>query len=303
MRVIPPLTVTPAMLTTPAVGEPDVAGGEVAWVSGTTYAKDFKVIRTATHRVYQRLVAGAGTTAPESDTANWLDIGPTNRWAMFDLDRNTGTTTASPLTVVVTPGSRVDSLGLVGLIADTVTVKVTVGGVERRSYTVNLLDRMTTGWYGYFFGPFRYRNEAALFDLPPYTNAVITITLTRATGPVTCGGVVMGKSVYLGITLHSPEREGLNFSKIERDSFGTAILQKKRSVPRVTAQVLCKKSAVPTILALIDDLNAVPALWSGLDDQASGYFPALLILGVYKKLSISMDHPNDAIINLELEEV
>ena len=49
--------------------------------------------------------------------------------------------------------------------------------------------------------------------------------------------------------------------------------------------------------------NAVPALWSGLDDQESGYFSALLIVGVYKRFTISMDQPEDALISLELEEV
>lgn len=256
------------------------------------------------HRTYQSVINGnMGNPPALGDTTRWLDIGPTNRWAMFDLLRNTGTTVASPLTVVLTPGQRIDSIGLVGLVADSVVIDVSVSGASVYNKTINLLNRLTVGWYSYFFGAFRYRKEAALFDLPPYTNAVITITITRASGNVTCGGVVIGKNVYLGATLHTAEREGLNFSKIVRDDYGTATLQPKRSVPRTVQNIRCKKAMVPTVLALIDTLNAVPALWSGIDDQASGYFPALLILGVYKKLSINMDQPNDAIISLELEEV
>ncbi len=303
MRVIPPLTIADSMLTSTTVAEPDTTKGEVAWVSGTTYAVGDKRIRTTTHRVYQRLTAGAGTTPPESDTVNWLDVGPTNRWAMFDLLKSTGSQVTSPLTVVLMPGKRIDSLGLVGLVADSVAITVKVSGVTKYAVTVSLLNRLTTGWYRYFFGAFRYREEVAYFDLPPYTNAEITVTLTRASGAVSCGGLVMGVGVYMGKTQHSAEREGLNFSKIERDEFGTATLIQRRSVPRIAVQIRCKKSDVPTILALIDDLNAMPALWSGLDDQDSGYFPALLLLGVYKKLSVNMDQPDDAIITLELEEV
>lgn len=302
MRVLPPYTITDAMLTSSTALEPAV--DETAWVSGATYALGDQVIRTATHKIYSRLVPGAGTTPPESDTTNWTEVGPTNRWAMFDLERNTGTTLGSTLTVVLTPGQRVDALGLVGLVADAVSITVTVSGSPVYTYTASLLNRLTVGWYTYFFGSFRYRNAVALFDLPPYSNAVLTVTLTRATGSIACGGLLIGKGVYIGRTLHDAVREGENFSKVERDDFGTlSTLVPRRTVPKTNQRIRCPKSSVPTVLALIDTLNAVPALWSGLDDQESGYFEPLLILGVYKVLSINMDQPDEAIITLELEEI
>ena len=304
MRVLPPIDITPGMLTSTTASEP--AAGETAWNSGTTYNQGDVVISTTTHRQYISL-QGSNLNKDPTSAANaawWSDNGPTNRWAMFDLERNTGTTMASPLTVVLTPGQRVDALGLVGVVADTVSITVTVSGSPVYSYTANLLNRLTVGWYTYFFGAFRYRSAAALFDIPPYSNPVITVTLTRASGSVTCGGLLIGKGVYMGRTLHDAVREGENFSKIERDDFGTlSTLSPRRTVPRVTTKLRCPKSLVPTILALIDTLNAVPALWSGLDDQDSGYFEPLLLLGVYKVLSIDMDQPEEALITLELEEI
>lgn len=382
MRALPPISITPAMLTSTTCAEPSV--GEVAWSAATAYKGGDRVISTTTHRAYESisskaagvtlatgtglvtwashgLVANtpitfattgalpsgltAGTTYyvladtantfkvattsggspiafsgsqsgahtaivttnlghdPATDDSWWVDVGPTNRWAMFDLLRNTGTTTASPLTVSLTPGQRVDSIGVVGMVADTVSVTVSVAGNTVYTASADLLKRPTSGWYDYFFGAFRYQQEFARFDLPPYTGAVITITLTRANGNVTCGGVVVGSSVYLGRTLHEAESDALNFSKIDRDDFGTATLVPRRSVPRTVQTLRCKKSDVDRILQLRDDLNAVPALWSGLDDQDSGYFSALLIVGVYKRFTITMDQPEDALISLELEEV
>lgn len=288
-------------------------------VSGTTYyvladtANTFKVSATSggSPIAFSGSQSGVQTATvtvnlghdPAADDGWWIDVGPTNRWAMFDLLRNTGTTTASPLTVSLTPGQRVDSIGVVGMVADTVTVTVSVAGATVYTASADLLNRPTSGWYDYFFGAFRYRQEFARFDLPPYTGAVITITLTRANGNVTCGGVVIGSSVYLGRTLHEAESDALNFSKIDRDDFGTATLVPRRSVPRTVQSLRCKKSEVDRILQLRDDLNAAPALWSGLDDQDSGYFSALLIVGVYKRFTITMDQPEDALISLELEEV
>jgi hypothetical protein len=383
MRALPPIPITPAILTSTTCAEP--TAGEAVWAAATSYKGGDRVISTTAHRTYEstasksapvmitigtgvitwpshgllantpitfsttgalptgltigttyyvladtantfKVSATSGGSAvglngtqsgahtalvsvnlghdPATDTAGWwIDVGPTNRWAMFDLLRSTGTTIASPLTVTLTPGQRVDSIGVVGMVADTVTITVTVAGATVYTDSANLLNRPTGGWYDYFFGAFRYRQEFARFDLPPYTNAVITITLTKANGNVTCGGVVLGSSVYLGRTQHDAESDALNFSKIDRDDFGTATLVPRRSVPRTVQTLRCKKTDVDRILQLRDDLNAVPALWSGLDDQDSGYFSALLIVGVYKRFTISMDQPEDALISLELEEV
>lgn len=52
------------------------AAGAVAWVSGTTYAKNALVISQVNSQVYRRRVAGAGTTDPANDSTNWaLPIG------------------------------------------------------------------------------------------------------------------------------------------------------------------------------------------------------------------------------------
>jgi hypothetical protein len=305
VRVIPPLTITDAMLTSSTVAEPDSGAGEAAWNSGTTYAANDRVIRTTTHRIYESKAGGNLNHDPATDTTEtyWLDVGPTNRWAMFDLLRNTGTTDGSPLTVVITPGARIDAIAVVGIEADSISISMTSSAVSVYSYTEDLRTRETLDWYDYFFGEFEQKSAVALFDLPPYTNGVITVTLTRATGDCTCGGVVLGQSVDLGSTIHGAENDALNFSKVERDDFGTATLVQRRTIPKTNQQTRIAKLAVNKALKVRQDLNAMPALWSGLDDATSGYFEPLLILGIYKRFTISMDQPEDALISLELEEV
>lgn len=256
------------------------------------------------HRAYVSQVgSNSGNPPAIDDGTKWLDVGPTNRWAMFDLLRNTGTVAASPLTVVLTPGERVDSLALVGVVADEVTITVEVDGSPVYTVTQSLSRRTTTSWYEYFFGDFLYQGAFAKFDLPPYTNGEITVTLTRATGNVTCGGLLIGRSVYLGQTEQPAEDDALNFSVISRDDYGSSVLVPRRSVPKTNQRVLCDKAAVNKARTLRDQLNAKPALWSGLDDSGDDYFEAVLILGIYKRFTISLDYPDHAIINLELEEV
>ena len=51
-----------------------LAAGAVAWVSGTAYPVGAARFSLANLRTYRRLVAGAGTTDPASDAANWLPV-------------------------------------------------------------------------------------------------------------------------------------------------------------------------------------------------------------------------------------
>ena len=256
------------------------------------------------HRKYESQV-GSNTGNPPAidDGSKWLDVGPTNRWAMFDLLRNTATIVASPLTVVITPGQRIDAIGLVGLVADSVTVSVSVSGSPVYSVTRNLSTRNVASWRDYFFEPFSTAPSLALFDLPPYTNGVITVTLTRSTGMVSCGGLLVGTSVYLGQTQYDAVSDALNFSRIERNFAGEASLTPRRTVPKVIARVMTPKGIVNKVREVRTDLNAVPALWSGLDDADHPYFEAVLILGIYKQFSINLDFPEHALTTVELEEI
>lgn len=301
MRVIPPLTITAAQLTSTTCAEPHAT--ETAYNAGTTYAIGNEVVVAADHRTYKSLQAGNVGHAPISSPTWWLDVGATNRYRMFDLLRNTQTEQASPLTVVITPGVRCNSIALLGLVGDSVTVSITSGGSTVYTFTQNLSTREVLDWYDYFFEPFSSMPSVVLFDLPPYTNAIITVAITRAAGNVSCGSLALGTFVYLGGTQYNAECDALNFSTVTRDAFGDTVFVPSRSVPKTTQTVACKKSRVNKARDLRDALNATPAIWSGADDSADGYAEALLILGYYRRFTINLTHPDDAIITLDLEEI
>lgn len=305
MRVVPPLTISDARLTDTTVAEPDT--GEVVWDAATNWATGSVVYLAANHTRYERLTpGGVDATSPHlDDGTRWLELGPTNRWAMFDLLRNTGTTGASPLVVEITPGERVNSLGVLGMVADSLTVVVTSvsGGGVVFDETISLSTRDTGSWSDYFFGAFTFQEAVALFDLPPYSDAIITVTLERASGAVTVGSLILGMSVFLGDTQYSPRREALNFSVVERDEFGNSRMVVRRNVPKTSQTLWTRKPLVNKVLKTVEELNAVPALWSGLDDATDDYFEALLILGFYRNFSIDLSHPDVAVSAFELEEV
>lgn len=302
MKVIPPLTITAAMLTASNVAEPGT--GETAWVSGTTYAVGNVCISTTTHRKYERLVAGAGTTPPQDDPLNWRDAGPTNKWAMFDLARSSQTELAGGSIVVqITPGRRINAIGLVGLFGASVRLQMHVGATSIYDRTVNLLLRNTTTWSQYCYGAFKVLKSLVRFDLPMSAGAVLTITVAPTNGMARCGGVVLGMAEDLGTIVDEPVSDQLNFSKVTRDDFAVATFVKRPGVPQVQHRVRAPVARLDRLRELRDDLDATPALYSGADDkESSPFFDTLLVLGFARKWSIGMKAAA-VVSDLQLEEI
>lgn len=268
-----------------------------------TYALGDMVIDATAHLVYESLAAGNVGNAL-SDAAKWLEIGPTNRWAMFDTLRNTASQVPSSMTIVLTPGQRIDSLALLGVLASSVTITMTSGDVPVYSRTVSMILREVADWYDYFFRAFSVQPSLALFDLPPITVGVITITLTAAAGNVACGACVIGQSEYIGEVQYEAENDVLNFSTVTRDfAGGVSTMVQRRNVPKTIQSIFVEKRRVNRIRQLRDTVGAVPAVWAGLDNSTHDYFEAVLILGFYKRFSINLRYPDYAVIGLELEEI
>lgn len=281
-----------------------------AWNAATNYNIGDLVIRTQTHTVYECLIAGVNATPPE-DTVDltvprWAEVSSTNRWKLLDPYRSTPTTATGTLTFAVAPKIRIDSAALIGL---TGVRYVGISMIRQQTgevvynQTFNLNYRTTIGWYDYYFDPLATAPGMVTFDLPPYTDGILVITLVGAE-EVTCGGCVFGMSKNLGITQRGATNDVLNFSTVNRDIFGNAEMVRRRNVPKTTQTVYADKSLLSQIIKVREDLNAVPALWCGLDDsQADAYFDALLILGFYRNFSINIDNPIGVIVSLELEEL
>ena len=283
------------------IPEPDT--GEVVWNAATAYTLGQLAIRTSTHRVYQRLIAGTTATAPESDPINWFDAGPTRRTAMLDLYRNTQSSQTAGIQYAVAPGQRVDALALTGLECDQATVAMWVNGTQVYSHTETMNTRTVLNWYDYFFAPFTRKENLVLFDLPPYSNGVVSVALSGA-GSVKCGALCLGQATNLGRVEYSAERGSINFSKVDRDVFGNATLVPRRDVPTTRQTTWLPKAMVSQAVAVLTALAGVPAVWSGLDDQnADGYFDALLILGVRKEFTVNLAYAVDAKLTLNLEEI
>lgn len=311
-RVTVPVPIGDAQLLSTNV--PVLAPGEANYNPATTYPIDAQVVNPLTHRKYQSLQAGnVGKPLPvypARKTDWWFDVGVTNQRAMFDLERNTQTvgvnapTGGSSIVVQVTPGVRCNTIGILGMEATDVEIEVRKpDGTLVYSYSENLIIRTVLDHYMYAYQPFETRSSTVRFDLPPFTDAVISIRISSFRDNCKCGSIIVGTYAYIGDAKYDAEADDLNFSTIDRDLYGTATLVPRRAVPKLNMQLSLAKKYVNRVRDIKRVLNAIPALWTGLDDTTDGYFDILLILGIYRKFSIRAQAANQAGIDLELEEI
>jgi hypothetical protein len=267
---------------------------------GTTYALGDVVIDATAHKVYESLAA-SNTGNALTDATKWLHTGTTNKWAMFDFDRSIGTSQASPLVVSFTPGERIDSIAILGVVGTSVQVDMEVSASVVYTRTASMTGRETLSWSDYFFGNFDQNPSLLLTDLPPFANATVTVTITGSS--VSCGACVVGRAINIGEVQYGATNDALNFSRIERDDFGNGTLNRRKIVPKTNQTLFFEKSMTNKVIAVRKSLNAAPAVWSGLVDTGDGYFDALLILGIYKQFEVSLKEPSHGTLNLELEEM
>ena len=293
MKVVKPTTLTSAMLVST-----DAAETYSAWNAATAYALNDIVLRTTTERLYQRLVAGTTATAPESDTVNWLDIAPSNKWAMFDGEISTATTKSTSLTVVLKPG-YVNSLALFGLVGSNlaVTVRDALAGNIVYTLSQDLDGTIIADWYQYFFEPVVQLAEVVLTDLPPYGDAHITVVLT-GTGTVECGICLAGTFYTLGDTQYGASVGIIDYSRKETDAFGVTTFVRRAYSKRMSAKLMLDNVQMNKVQRVLADLRATPCAWIGADDVT--YAP-LVVYGFYKDFSIEVAYPTASYCSLEVE--
>ena len=265
MKLLIPYAITDATLTSSNAPETDHA----AWSAATAYTLGQRVIRAATHRIYERLVAGTTTTAPEADPENWLDVAPTNRWAMFDGAIGTRTTLASPLTISVTLGAVIDIvlLGVTGTTVvvtrpngTTVSASVPAAVVASEGSTVKI-----TGIAG--------------------TAGVYQITVS-GTGSVAVGNISLGTLTDVGDT-HYGSGLGINDYSTKRfDAFGQPEVVRRGYSRTLSPRLSFPLASLDQVVRILAAVRSKPVVWIGADTLAS-----TVIWGYCREWSMTVRFP------------
>ncbi len=293
------------MLTDSNVAEDDYA----EWAVETEYtAGDNCIVTTSgVHKIYEALENVTGGDSPEDDVLNavpkWLEISATNRWKAFDQKVGSQTSQATSITFEITPGVIADSIAFLNMDCATIQV-VSTDPVEGEVYneTIDMLSTVITGssgiydWYTYFFSTNFRVTDVVRFDLPPYLNTVLTITITYTGSTAKCGGIVMGVQTYIGATQYSPIVGIHDYSIKEQDAFGIWSVTERSFSKKMSCDIAILTVSVADVQNILASYRATLLVWVGSDDYQS-----LIIYGFFKDFSIVIGYPDYAICTIEIE--
>lgn len=294
MRVIAPTPITDAVLVSCTVPENDHA----EWDSATSYTEGQKVIIAATHKVYEALTASANKP-PASSPTQWLDLGATNRWRMFDAKVGTVTSATGSISVTLAPGI-VTGIALFGVNAATVTVTVTdpVEGVVFMR-TADMQDYTgITDWYAYFFEDVRRKPSLIVEGLPSYRNAQLTITVSgEPADTVSIGSLVVGKLRKYADNILAGASVGIqDFSRKERDQFGSFQIVERAFADLARWRFIIPNNRLDAMRETLAALRSKPAVYIGSDR-----FSSTTIYGFFRDFEPVIAYPEHTEVSIEIE--
>lgn len=257
-------------LLQPADGEPLITSSVPEadypeWAAETSYAAGALVMKATTHRVYESVAANNVGNDPELSFDKWLDVGPTNRWAMFDQALGTATTSSDSMTVVVPAAPALALLDVTGS-----TVRVQATGFDQT-------QAVGTG-------------SVSFLDLPPAAGN-ITVTIS-GTATVSVGTLLAGTVVSLGVTESAPSAGITDYSRKETDDFGEMTVVERAWAKRMTARALIRTDELDRVANRIAAVRGRPSLWIG-----DAGLSTLTVYGFFKEFSIEV---GDTISKLSL---
>ena len=271
-----------------------------AWVSGTTYAVNAEVHRVATHRVYRRLIAGAGTTEPESDPTNWRDLRVTTRWAPLVMTEDTELLVIGNLHLSLPAGSS-PGLYFGGIKASSIRTVVVKPDANLRSDRTHALPPAYAGWLS--------DGKASLYvDMSGeiYEGDRIDITLMQASVSGSALGVaglsylISGIDYYLGETLQGARLGITDFSRRETDEFGTTTFVRRKFAKRLNVDVMLPTADLQRVFDLLTDMRGNVVLWV---PGTSSELAPLSFFGWCKDFGLTVAYARHATCALEIESV
>ena len=295
MRVIKSVVTTDAILTSSNIPEDE----HPVWVSGTSYTALDKVIYE--HKIYERIVTGAGTTPPNLDQINWLDSGYTNRYRMFDNIISSVSSRTGGIEFTLTPNQVINGIALLNVNASTVRVVMNdpiVGVVYDRTKELrsssNVID-----YYSYFFAPLINLGDldtAIFLDLPNKPTATITVYVSSGVGLVEVGEVVYGVQSIVGRTNYGTAIGITSYSRKDKDEFGKVTVIKRKNSKYADYDIDIDNTNLAFVQRLFQDIDSVPCVFIGNSDM-----DVLIVYGFYNDFKTTISFPTVSKCTLRVE--
>ena len=294
MKVIKSITTTDAILTYSNITEDEYP----TWVSAASYTALYKVIYN--HKIYEAILTHSGqTTTPDLDQLNWLDLGATNRYRMFDKVISNSSSRIGGIEFKLTPSQAIDSIAFLNVNAATVRVVMTdpvLGIVYDRTQILSSIDG-ATDYYSYFFAPVGANKNTALFlDLPSHPTASITAYISSGTALVEVGEVVYGTQTVIGRTTYGTSIGIKSYSRKEVDEFGNVTVVKRKNSKFAEYELDIDNYRLAEVQRFFADIDSVPSVFIGNPEMDE-----LTVFGFYNNFKATISFPTVSKCSLRVE--
>jgi hypothetical protein len=269
------------------------------WNSGTAYAEGAIVAVASTHKLYAS-VQGANTNHnPVGDDGTWwLEIGPTNLWAMFDQKTGTQTQWFGEVRAVVNLVGRIDTIALLNLQGSSVNITLSDGVVDiyDEDYSLVSTDGIST-LYAYFYEPLGFIRDLVVQDLPIDANLEASVSVTSS-GIVKVGSMLFGFGIETGATVYGAQVGIKDYSRIEEDDFGNYAIVQRGYSKTADITVFVERANHDFVYNLLADYRASPVLLIGADG-----FTSLVQYGLLKDWRVAITYVSHSILDLQFQGI
>lgn len=308
-----PIIITDTEFDSSSINEPDT--GETLYNPATTYDTGEKALVTGesdndyNHWIYISLKDGnTGNYPPNNLTGDdpwWAKYQRSNRWRMWDNRAGSVSTYSGELVVQVTPGSLYNTVALFDLAVTALNVNMydsTAGEVY--DVDVEMIDlNGINDYYQWFFYPLKFKKNVILIDLPPYTNAYITITASNSGGATVIGEFVTALSLPIGEAGYPFTYAIDNYNRKSRDLLDFPTIEQREFVNSINYRFVGYSKLNNYVKSEIGKYVNDPALFIGYLVQDQEYGDESIIFGFVKSYSANVGDKNITVHSLRVEEL
>jgi hypothetical protein len=292
MKIIKPIAITPAMVTTNA---PELYA---AWNSATSYSKGNKVVYE--YKVYESLVNTNLNKIPSLNPLDWLLVGPSNCCAAFDTSYSTSTTATNNLLFEIESTTLINSLALLNIDAPSKTLEIRMYDSSNTLVyfrAPNLDGTVVLDYYDYFFSAFEPVQDIVLTDLPPYGTYRLEIEID-GTGPISIGAIILGNSEVIGMTQYGVSFGIKDYSVKEENEFGDIVFTERNYAKRSEPLVEVYNQDLRKVARFLTSIRATPTVFIPTDTDK---YDALITFGFLADWNIDITYPEHSLLRLEIK--
>ena|GEM_PF-682348 len=264
-----------------------------SWDLVTADASDYRAgDRVIQGRIVYEALIDEPTTAPstgaDADPPQWVQVRYANQWRAFDGSSAEGSE-GDPVEIQITPGQAVTGVAVLGARAQSIRVVVEAdeNGVVYDSGEESLLSNVTVNdWFSYFFEPYTYTEDRAFLDLPSYTDATVTVTVSNNGETAILGELVMGSVLQIGDAQYGTSVGIIDFSRKETDQFGNYSVVERPFSKRAEYDVAIPSGQTGAFQIELAKRRTTPMVWIGDENKSE-----TIVFGFYRDFDIVLDNP------------